>query len=206
MRITLKRRGFTLVELLIIIVVIGVLAAMMILSSTESVTTAKAAKILANLQTLKRAATQWYLDNREKVQLDGTVKIGSTTQPIQQWQIKEDKIGLSKYISSMNDSGIKFDNTQRDNNTNNSNTNLAEGYYGLCDGGTVKEKNADGKINTIEFHRNAWYVGYRFKAGEEKVRDKIRGRMQSAGVFLGTADAHKDTYNDNSVAVWMKVL
>ena len=203
MRLISRRRGFTLVELLIIILVIGVLAAMMIFSSTESVTTAKAAKILANLQTLKRAATQWYLDNREKVQPDGRVQIGSETHPVQEWG---DRIGLSKYISSMNDSGIKFDNTQRDNNTNNSNTNLAEGYYGLCDGGTVKEKNADGKINTIEFHRNAWYVGYRFKAGEEKVRDKIRGRMQSAGVFLGTADAHKDTYNDNSVAVWMKVL
>ena len=192
----MKRVGFTLVELLIVIVVIGVLAAMMILSSTESVTTAKAAKILANLQTLKRAATQWYLDNRDKVQPNGMVMLNGQAKPVQEWG---DKIQLSKYISSMNDSGIKVDPTKYDPNTGNNNTNISEGYYGLCDGGT------DGKART-EYHRNAWYVGYRFKAGEEKVRDKIRGRMQSAGVFLGTADAHKDNYNDNSVAVWMKVL
>ncbi len=187
------RRAFTLVELLIIIVVIGVLAAMIILSSTESITTAKAAKILANLQTLKRAATQWYLDNREKVQPNGMVKIGGTAHPVQEWG---DQIQLSKYISSMNDSGIKFYKTSAaDEVTHKQNTNLVEGYYGICDGGTING-----------YHRNAWYVGYRFKSGEEKVRDKIRGRMESSGVFLGTADAHEDMHNDRSAAVWLRVL
>ena len=197
MRLISRRRGFTLVELLIIILVIGVLAAMMIFSSTESVTTAKAAKILANLQTLKRAATQWYLDNREKVQPDGRVQIGSETHPVQEWG---DRIGLSKYISSMNDSGIKFEKTTSDVITSVPHTNLIQGYYGLCDGGQARYTND----NT--YHRNEWYVGYCFKSDEAKVRDKIRLRMESAGVFLGTADAHKDTYNDNSVAVWMRVL
>ena len=203
MRLISRRRGFTLVELLIIIVVIGVLAEMMIFSSTEAVTTAKAAKILANLQTLKRAATQWYLDNREKVQADGRVTImvnpnkaasdGENTKPVQEWG---DRIQLSKYISSMNDSGIKFYKTSaKDEVTNKQNTNLVEGYYGICDGGTING-----------YHRNAWYVGYRFKSGEERVRDKIRGRMESSGVFLGTADAHEDMHNDRSAAVWMRVL
>ena len=206
MRIISRRNGFTLVELLIVIVVIGVLAAMMIMSSDESVSTAKAAKIIANLHTLKRATMTWYMDNREKVQLDGRVKIGNTIKPVQEWG---DKIQLSKYISSMNDSGIKFYPSYQDPNTNNQNTDLMEGYYGLCDGGTFKEKVTKGETTTIvttEFHRNAWYVGYRFKASEKKVREKIRGRMESSGVFLGTADAHKDTYNDDSAAVWMRVL
>lgn len=199
----MKRRGFTFTELLIVILVIGVLAEMMIFSSTEAVSTAKAAKILANLQTLKRAATQWYLDNREKVQADGRVTImvnpnkaasdRENTKPVQEWG---DRIQLSKYISSMNDSGINFYSTSgKDKVTNKQNTNIVEGYYGVCDGGTING-----------FHRNAWYVGYRFKADEGKVRDKIRGRLEAEGAFLGTADAHKDTYNDNSVAVWMRVL
>lgn len=189
----MKRRGFTLVEMLIIIVVIGVLAEMMIFSSTESVSTAKAAKILANLNTLKRAAGQWYLDNREKVQPDGRVKLGSETHPVQEFG---DRIGLSKYISSMNDSGIKFYKTSAtDEVTNKKNTNLVEGYYGVCDGGTING-----------YHRNAWYVGYCFKADEGKVRDKIRGRLESEGAFLGTADAHEDMHNDRSAAVWMRVL
>ena len=99
-----------------------------------------------------------------------------------------------------------------DSNTGNTNTNLKEGCYGICDGGTVKKPNGqyDNKGNpqydTTEYHRSKWYVGYRFQKGEEAVRDKIKGMMNTAGVFLGTADAHKDTYNDNSVAVWLRVL
>ena len=191
----MNRKGFTLVELLIIIAVIGVLAAMMIFSSTESVTTAKAAKILANLQTLKRAATQWYLDNREKVQPNGMVMLNGKARPVQEWG---DQIQLSKYISSMNDSGIRVGTTYHDKNIDNYITPLEEGCYGLYDKGTVKA--------TGEYHRNAWYVGYRFKTGEEKVREKIRSRMKSSGVFLGTMDVHEDNYNDKSVAVWMRVL
>ena len=204
MRLISRRRGFTLVELLIIILVIGVLSAMMIYSSSESVSTAKAAKILANLQTLKRATTQWYMDNRERITPNGRVTImmnpdqpadhKDNTKPVQEWG---DKIQLSKYLSGTGDSGIKLyaPSDKPDPVTKKINTNLVEGYYGICDGGTING-----------FHRNAWYVGYCFKADEGKVRDKIRGRMESSGAFLGTADAHKDTYNDNSVAVWMRVL
>ena len=62
-----KREGFTLVELLIVIVVIGVLSAMMMLSSTEAVSSAKAADIVSDLRNLKTAALAWYADNLDAV-------------------------------------------------------------------------------------------------------------------------------------------
>ena len=57
-----KRKGFTLVELLIVIVVIGILSAMMMISSTEAVSSAKAASIIGNMRTLKTAALAYYID------------------------------------------------------------------------------------------------------------------------------------------------
>ena len=62
---SIKRRGFTLVELLIVIVVIGVLSAMMMLSSTEAVTSARASNIVSNLRNLKTAALAYYVDHMD---------------------------------------------------------------------------------------------------------------------------------------------
>ena len=63
MKCNMKRKGFTLVELLIVIVVIGILSAMMMLSSTEAVTSARASNIVSNLRNLKTAALAMYVDN-----------------------------------------------------------------------------------------------------------------------------------------------
>lgn len=56
-------KGFTLVELLIVIVVIGILSAMMMLSSTEAVSSAKASTITSNLRNLKTATLALYTDD-----------------------------------------------------------------------------------------------------------------------------------------------
>lgn len=60
------RKGFTLVELLIVIVVIGILSAMMMLSSTEAVSSAKAADIISDLRNIKTAALAYYADNLDE--------------------------------------------------------------------------------------------------------------------------------------------
>ena len=218
-----KRRGMTLAGLLIVIAVIGILAAMMMYSSSEAITTAKATQIIANLHMLKRATIEWYVDNNDRVvkydmydkgrvvATAGMVIVNNKPKPIQ--ECSENDIQLSRYISGGDKSKINLHYAKKgDSNTGNTNTNLQEGCYGICDGGTVKEPNGkyDNKGNpqydTTEYHRSKWYVGYCFQEGEEAVRDKIKGMMKTAGVFLGTADAHQDTYNENNVAVWMRVL
>ena len=68
----MKRKGFTLVELLIVIVVIGVLSAMMMLSSTEAVSSAKASDIVSDLRNLKTAALAYYADHIDDVEANPT--------------------------------------------------------------------------------------------------------------------------------------
>ncbi|MBQ7220308.1 MAG: type II secretion system protein [Synergistaceae bacterium] len=67
---SIKREGFTLVELLIVIVVIGILSAMMMLSSTEAVSSARASNIVSNLRNLKTAALAFYVDHVDSYDKD----------------------------------------------------------------------------------------------------------------------------------------
>ena len=70
-----QRKGFTLVELLIVIVVIGVLSSMMMLSSTEFITSAKATKIINDMTALKKATLLWYIENSSRIgQNAGNIK------------------------------------------------------------------------------------------------------------------------------------
>ncbi|GHV39491.1 hypothetical protein FACS1894187_19510 [Synergistales bacterium] len=57
------RKGFTLVELLIVIVIIGILVGAMLLSSGSATDTAKASAIVSGLRNLKGAAIMFLADN-----------------------------------------------------------------------------------------------------------------------------------------------
>ena len=57
------KKGFTLVEMLIVIMVIGVLSSMMMISSTESINSAKASDIITTLNNIKIAALAHYVDS-----------------------------------------------------------------------------------------------------------------------------------------------
>ena len=59
MKIT--RKGFTLVELLIVVAIIASLSAMMMMASSESIDTANANAILSNLQSMKVSAYEMYM-------------------------------------------------------------------------------------------------------------------------------------------------
>ena len=61
------RKGFTLVELLIVIVIIGILAAAMLLSSGSATASAEASNVVSELRNMKAAALMFYSDSMDAV-------------------------------------------------------------------------------------------------------------------------------------------
>ena len=176
-----KRRGFTLVELLIVIVVIGILSAMMMLSSTEAVSSAKASNIVSNLRNLKTATLSWYADHLDSIDTstngvsNGIIKVGTANKTIQGAGIAD---SIKKYLNNDN---IPFDSKTDKHET--------KGTYGVWDAGAN--------------NRDTWYVGYRFNDREDDVRTKLKARAKTTGLIFAT-----DTPNTRSGenVVWMKVL
>jgi prepilin-type N-terminal cleavage/methylation domain-containing protein len=70
------RKGFTLVELLIVIVIIGILAAAMMLSSGSATASAEASNIVTDLRSLKAAALMLYADSMDDFNT-GAITTGS---------------------------------------------------------------------------------------------------------------------------------
>jgi general secretion pathway protein G len=60
-----RRRGFTLVELLIVIIIIGILSGGMMLVAGRGTATAEATRIVSDMRTAKSAALIYYAEKRE---------------------------------------------------------------------------------------------------------------------------------------------
>ena len=183
------RKGFTLVELLIVIVVIGILSAMMMLSSTEAMSSAKASNIASNLRNIKTATLAWYADHTDWVSPDLKVNIGTKTdQQIHQViGTGDNQANILKYFNNEGSITLK----------GSSNDGSGEYVIRAVDntGGTTGSK-------------RVWYVGYVFTEGEKNnVREKLAGRAKTLGLKFGTKDAGSlTTTADGKNAVWLLVL
>ncbi|MBQ4401110.1 MAG: prepilin-type N-terminal cleavage/methylation domain-containing protein [Synergistaceae bacterium] len=62
-----RHEGFTLIELLIVIVVIGILSVAMMMSGEEASSTARASRVVSDLNAWKRAALAYWADNPDAV-------------------------------------------------------------------------------------------------------------------------------------------
>ena len=167
-----KRKGFTLVELLIVIVVIGILSAMMMFSSTEAATSAKANNIIANLRNWKTATLAWYTDNLDKVE-SGKKDGWKTT-----FSHFADFVKPTDIIPYLN-GNFKTSGFNHDVK------------YG---GGFVQD--ASGLIYFTDHNNDkgnkVWLIGCEFP-NNDRIKDKLESRALSAGLIAKDGTAYKKT-------------
>ena len=185
-----KKKGFTLVELLIVIVVIGVLSAMMMLSSTEAVSSAKVSNVINNMRNIKTATLEWYMDHIDYVFPDKddqiTYKYKFNNQAVKRLQnlARDDPNEIKKYLNngdnlSLNEGGQGTAFTKADES----------GTYAVVDGtggpnGGVKEE---------------WYVVYSVP-NDNRMKEKFAGRAQSLELLKNA----KEFYDKNAKYLYMK--
>ncbi|MBR1657924.1 MAG: type II secretion system protein [Synergistaceae bacterium] len=166
-----KRKGFTLVELLIVIVVIGILSAMMMLSSTEAVTSAKASNIISNLRNLKTAALAYYVDHLDYL---------------------EDSKNSSATIS-MSDVAKYLNSSPSQSSTSSTAENVTTTTY-TADGFVYSITTAKRNDNATTLAEKKWYL--KVVVNDTNVQTKLAGRAKSVGLLAETNEG-SDTEKAN---------
>ena len=90
------RKGFTLVELLIVIVIIGILAAAMLLSSGSATASAEASNIVSDLRSMKAAALMFFADSMDDTGLTAAITADGVTL-LQPYMDNPSKFGNNAY-------------------------------------------------------------------------------------------------------------
>ena len=182
--LSFRRKGISLIEIMIVIAIIVILSTVTTLSISGISAKAEAKRIMNNLQLFRTAVLVWSKENSEKIGKDGFVTINNNRQIVQNFT--GEQLGIRKYIQA--------------NEIIHANNPPKAGEYGI---NSVK-KNGNDK------DRTPWYVGYCFQNGEEDVKKELKELAQK---LIDNGDClFSDQYPNQSekkeigAYFWMKVF
>ena len=177
MKKNFKNKGFTLIEMLIVIVVIGVLAAVMMLSSKEAVTSAKATQIISNLYSFKDAISKWYVDNIDRVDGLGRIRQNNET---------------GKYTGEFAESGRNIKTRAKDlfEYISGGDLQLVDEEVKDSYGGKYITDWISASGETDKDEPRKWVITYIMPTDDKALKRKFESRAQSAGLIYKKIKVH----------------
>ena len=156
------KKGFTLIEVLIVIAVIGILSSMMMMSSTESVSTAKASNIISNLRNFSMAAMAYYTEHVDEVGKNPTNYEIERTTVTPYMHNEGDVPDKENYIVTNKGGtwwpGYKLSGTVDEGKIKEKLTNRAESANLKGSGDTPPTKGSDNKYPPYNKHSYVWLL------------------------------------------------
>ena len=207
------RKGFTLVELLVVIVIIAILSAALMLSATDMAASAEAGTIINNLTHMKMAMINWYMDNRDRVQLNGETerRDGRWEKWSNENPFFEDSCILTTEVAKY--LGGAYTKCAQPHNYN-------AGWMPLKGGDAIEIDNVEYFIDCVRIKSGSenyfvWLVGCHFDDDYKLIR-KLAARAKDAGLYqkksykltgiyegIGERDGATVSKPGNANAVWM---
>jgi len=159
------RKGFTLVELLIVIIIIGILAGAMMLVAGTSRDSAEASRIMSDLRNMKAAALMWMAENPTTVTSAQWIDLEDDPSPINKYLDRPLISGSHPYVFKVQEFAIV-----------------------TLDDPATSENEA-----SKETLGEAWVLGYKLTDARQGVKSNLEKQASSAGLFGGDGSGIKSS-------------
>ena len=188
------KKGFTLIELVVVIAILGILAGIAIPRFMESVETARGAKLLADLRSIESAGTVYYTKNGKFPTVSTEENLGKDKEFIEQY-FESWPVSTGGYAIVQGYNGVNY------------RYNLSNGdkpYEYAYNSQTVADKAYEGRA-TIDQKTLEQYLGGEAGRGSgpvsivsaaslssseaEKIKDNLLDALENAGITIGAIDS-----------------